>query len=52
MGFWDKVKSLVGGDGDGSGGPKRGAGLEALRYAIGLVSRDVAGFNLKQPAVA
>jgi len=31
---------------------KRGAGLEALRYAIGLVSRDVAGFNLKQPAVA
>ena len=31
---------------------KRGAGLQVLRDAVGLVSRDVAGFNFKQAAVA
>jgi tRNA-dihydrouridine synthase A len=31
---------------------KRGAGLEVLRYAVSLVSRDGAGFKFKQAAVA
>jgi tRNA-dihydrouridine synthase A len=31
---------------------RRGAGLKVLRDAVGLVSRDVAGFNFKQAAVA
>ena len=41
MGFWDKVKSLIGGEGDGAQGGRRTLGAALERRVEGIVARHV-----------